>query len=234
MSHDLPDDEDMSMTMLTFKFMIIRSFGNTIDARQASMKIELLRDDDDHSQEDFELLISRCRTWFSEVVSNSLIFSINNTYAFKCIFEDGIQVSNNFPMITPGDPTDDMLCMMFQAKLNAFAEGMAASFGVVELHTVRPPMDDITSVYCGWAYDDLPAMVDWIGEKAYHTAPWWARNDGSTMDLVPDPEDDLLTPPEQGYDMSYLTSRYSRKSAEVVIPSAFNPKVIKCKDETKD
>lgn len=234
MTTDRTDDDSNSFTFLTFKSVILRSFDNTLDSRLATFKVEMYQEGDIPKKE-FSMLMEKTRLWFSSVITNSLMFSVNNTYAFKCIFEDGIQVSDNYPMVCPGEPTDEMIAMLVQAKLNAFAADIPIAFGSVEIETYRPPEEMVNTIYAGFSDEDLPTMSDWIGEVAYHSVPWWNRNDGTTIDILPSEDDDLTEPPQQGFDMACIENQYKEKAALVVSPSAFKPQVIECKtDEHTD
>lgn len=226
-------EDDMStITMLTFKCVIKRVFDTTIDSRLATFKIEMSQHEE-VDRKDFDMLMDKVRVWFSEVMNSSLMFNCSNLYGFNCIFSEGVQVSSNYPMVFPGEPTDEMIAMLVQAKLNAFASPVAITFGAVEMETFLPPDEQITSVYLGWAIDELPSMTDWIGERAYHDSPWWARNDGCTIDIMPTPDEEVLVAPEQGFDMSIIESRYSVNKGLVVSPDAFKPKIIDCKQDDK-
>lgn len=227
---DIYEEDSLSITMLTFKCAVLRSFDNSLDARQATFKIELMKSDEVEKRS-LNILMEKCKLWFSQVMNNSLIFSINNTFAFNCIFENGMQVSDNFPMVYPDDPTDELIAMVTQAKLNAFASGSGITFGTVEVNMTKFPDEEISTIYGGWAQGELPTMADWIGEVAYHTEPWWCRNDGSTIDIIPSDTDDLSDKPDQGFDFSFVESQFEEKKGMVVNVEAFTPKIIDCKND---
>jgi 6-pyruvoyltetrahydropterin/6-carboxytetrahydropterin synthase len=79
-------------------------------------------------------------------------------------------------LVTPGDPTTEMLAACFMAKLNAFLEGDSSGLRCVEVAVEETPTNTVT-----FAGD--PAQVLPERSVAGNRSDWWWRADGSINDL---------------------------------------------------
>jgi 6-pyruvoyltetrahydropterin/6-carboxytetrahydropterin synthase len=78
-------------------------------------------------------------------------------------------------LVTPGDPTTEMLAACFMAKLNAFLEENGSALRCVEVVVEETPTN--TATFAGDPADVLPERA--TGNRT----DWWWRADGSINDL---------------------------------------------------
>ncbi|MCK8783277.1 6-carboxytetrahydropterin synthase [Roseomonas sp. NAR14] len=83
-------------------------------------------------------------------------------------------------LVTPGDPTTEVLCCLFMAKLNAF---LAADGGRLRCAALRIEETPTNAV----SFDGDPLAM--LPEAAPGFLPWWRRPDLSINDLLPAPDD---------------------------------------------
>lgn len=79
-------------------------------------------------------------------------------------------------MITPGDPTTELLAVCFMAKLNTFLAQNAESLRCVEVTIEETPTNAV--VFSGDPAAALPESV-----AGANRTPWWRRSDMSINDL---------------------------------------------------
>ena len=79
-------------------------------------------------------------------------------------------------LVTPGDPTTEMLAACFMAKLNAFLEKDGSFLRCVEVMVEETPTNTVT-------FSGDPAQVLPERPTAGNRADWWWRADGSINDL---------------------------------------------------
>ena len=79
-------------------------------------------------------------------------------------------------LITPGDPTTEMLAACFMAKLNAFLAKDGSDLRCVEVVVEETPTNTVT--FAGDPADVLPERP-----AAANRADWWWRADSSINDL---------------------------------------------------
>ncbi|HKU95810.1 MAG TPA: 6-carboxytetrahydropterin synthase [Vineibacter sp.] len=79
-------------------------------------------------------------------------------------------------LVTPGDPTTEMLAACFMAKLSAFLEDDGDRLRCVEIRIDETPTNSV--VFAGLAADVLPDRPP-LGNRP----PWWERADMSINDL---------------------------------------------------
>ena len=145
---------------------------------------------------------------FDEIIKNSIFISKENKSNIK-------NIHNNIVM-TPNEPTDDHLCMIFQAKLNALGERK------IHFNEIQLKSNDgvgLIFTYSGDSYNHLPDMEDWAKDSIF-TDPWWNRNDASTYDI----ESQNIEDHSHVYDFSFLLNEFKPKIAKIIKP---NFKIIK-------
>ena len=79
-------------------------------------------------------------------------------------------------LVTPGDPTTEMLAACFMAKLNAFLERDSSGLRCVEVAVEETPTNTVT--FAGDPADVLPERL-----AAGNLTDWWWRADDSINDL---------------------------------------------------
>ena len=132
---------------------------------------------------EFRLGIAKIDFWFTNLVHNSFMFSLENEWALD------LEPPINIPLVSPYEPTDDVLATLFSCKCNALAAGaFEISFFAVE--------NDNSSMSFTYADDELPDLPTFDDCRTYYEHPWWHRDDSSTFDILPDEDDDVNNPPD--------------------------------------
>lgn len=222
------DDEDFltdAFTWMNFKFKTVRIVDNIITAHVNKLKAEVMVKEN-CSEQELSIALEKIHFWFENIVSTSIMFCRDNEFALDMMFDDnGKQRTGNFPMVFPDDPTDDHIAMVFQAKLNALGNECIL-FGPIEMSS--DTRENLTCCFAGHGEFYLPTMAEWVGDRSYHDKPWWSRNDGSTLDMIPSPDADVTKPPHFGYDMSFIEKQFLKEQSEaaIIIRPEFNPRVI--------
>lgn len=222
------DDDDFfsdSFTWMTFKFKTVRIVDNIITAHVNTLKAEVMINESTTEQE-LNVALEKIHFWFDNIVSTAIMFCRDNEFALDMMIDDdGKQRTGNFPMVFPDDPTDDHIAMVFQSKMNALG-GNSVMFGLIEV--TSDSRENLTCAFAGHGEMYLPTMLEWAGPRTYHDKPWWSRNDGSTLDMIPTEHADLANPPHIGYDMSFIEKQFLKEGTEaaIIIRPEFKPRVI--------
>lgn len=226
---DMEDDEFEDVTTYTwvnFKFKTIRIVDNIFTSHVNTLKAEIVMDEG-ATEKEINLALEKIHFWFDQILSNSILFDRDNEYAMTVFFdENGVPRTANVPVILPCEPTDDNVVRILHSKLNAFGNEKVV-FGMMEI--TSDTREQLTCTFTGDGAFELPAMEDWVGERAYHEYPWWARNDGSTFDVIPGEDADLTKPPPKiGVDLSFIEERYKRSGDDtaIILRPQFKPEVI--------
>lgn len=224
------DDEDLAGEIIvrySLDVKTLRVIENEISNCHWKLKAEIIHDPDIEPDEiEIKIALMKVRYFFEEIVANSVIWCNSNEWAAKAFLDDnGKPTIGNLPMLTPFEPTDDHLAIIFQSKMNAFAApGM--QFNFVELNPID---NDISFLFVGDAEEALPTIEEWVGDRSYFDKPWWARNDGSTIDVIPNEDANLEEKPGFAYSLDFLGEHLRPKEitdAKIIKP-AFKPQVIK-------
>lgn len=210
---------------LTFDVKIIRLIQNVLVPSELSVTASLDRNDDVDDAA-VELGLAKCRYWFEHIVSKTISFGRDNTVAFDMLLEDGgsPRVGNVF-MMTPDEPRDELLGALFQAKMNALANG---AFEVEAIDINSDNLNGLSFTLAGDHAAYLPKTMDeWLGGPSYFDAPWWHRDDASTLDVYLMDEAKKDTPPAWAFSLDFLDKTKAKKPMEeATIVRAFQPKVI--------
>jgi hypothetical protein len=218
-------EESTTFTWVNFKFKTIRIVDNVFTSHVNTIKAEVVMEED-ATEKDINVTLDKIHFWFDQVLSNSILFNRENIYALSIMFdENGAAFTENFPMIFPDEPSDDNLVRVLHSKMNAFGAGKVV-FGMLELTSDTREM--LTCTFTGYGEWELPDMAEWVGERAYHDKPWWARDDGSTLDAIPTEDADLTKVPTLGVDMNFIDARYKRSGDDtaIIVRPQFKPEVI--------
>lgn len=225
----MDDDEELDLfgeynTQVTFKFRSIRIIDHIMVSNASTVKVEMFLSDE-VTEEDVSSCLEKIHFWFDNIMSNSVLFCRDNAAALDLLFDDrGVSRMRNFPMEMPEEPSDDFLIIILHSKMNALA-GDQITFGVIELQSDTREL--LTYTFTGYGELCLPEMSEWVGDRAYHQVPWWARNDGSTLDIIPDDNDDLKDIKFVGVDLSFIDARFRKNTNPIIIrPDKFKPRVI--------
>ena len=176
---------------------------------------------------DFDITFGKIKFWFETIVSRSVVFCRSNKTAIDMMLQDGNRPRMmNHMMITPFEPTDEHLAVLFQSKMEALSEGKI-NFGCIRVES--DSSHGLVFTYVGDWKKDLPEMKDWFSTTPYYfETPWWTRDDVSTIDMiVGDIDVDIIPPWAFKLDFIKTSMRPNVENTEsVVIKGAFRPKVI--------
>ena len=225
MSEDDDFDFPESFTAISFKFKTIRIVDNIITSFVNTLKAEVYIDEE-ASDIDISIALEKIHFWFDFIISGGIMFKRDNLFALSMMFDEhGIAKTGNIPIVLPDDPNDDHLAAMLHCKLNALGGG-TVNFGSLEI--TSDTRENLSLTFAGMGEIMMPTMEEWIGVRAYDDQPWWCRNDGSTLDVIPMDDADLTDPPDVGVDMSFIEERFHKKvsDAAVIIRPEFKPQII--------
>lgn len=222
MSDDVEEEEINVLIDFEHQVNLIRIINKTFMPSSISIKAEILPSEDT-DDEDYEVAFAKIRFWFENVVSRSIAFSKFNKDALEMLVtKEGHNNTGNLLMVTPSEPTDETLAILFQAKMTALSSGKIM-FGAVEVKSNN--LAGLRFTFIGLAADILPSMTDWIGERTYFEEPWWYRDDASTLDVVPGEDSDLDKKPAWAYNLDFITNAIKPQDT-VVLKADFKPTVI--------
>lgn len=219
---DMTDDAPEALYIsFNTEAKIVRVLDNTIYPSRLSIRAEI-DPHEDATEQVLAQVMGKIRFWFDSLVAKSIAFAFDNETALTMFIDgEGRNRTGNLIMITPGDPTDEVLAAVFQAKMTALANGMV-EFGLVEVKSDN--VVGLSFTFVGEGANVLPNMRDWIGERTYFSKPWWCRNDASTLDVIPPPEADLSQPPPWAFSLDPPDG--ARPESGIVVRPTFTPTVI--------
>jgi 6-pyruvoyltetrahydropterin/6-carboxytetrahydropterin synthase len=128
--------------------------------------------------EPFEIAKAHWHRWIDEQVDHAL--QLSDRDPLIGYFRDHEPDRLARLLVTPGDPTTEMLAACFMAKLNAFLEKDGSFLRCVEVMVEETPTNTVT-----FAGD--PAQVLPERPAAGNRADWWRRADSSINDLDREP-----------------------------------------------
>jgi|SRR5882672_11503317 len=232
----MTDEDDINIIIdFSHKFSLIRCLGDAMLPVRLSLRADVFASET--AQEiDFDITFAKIKFWFETVISRSVVFARTNNNALSMLIGEGGQprLANNL-MLTPFEPTDEHLAVLFQSKMGALSGGNI-EFGGVRIEAEGA---GLVFTYVGDWRDDLPAMEDWFNKKPYYfEEPWWCRDDASTLDVIGDGADPTQ-PPAWAYKLDFIANAIrpkvpeSEKNEKKEKPRGFRPKVISGGKETK-
>lgn len=218
---DFEDDEDTLLISYSVETRLVRVSGDMVYPAKLQIRADV-QPSEECSEHDLNLALTKIKFFYDSLVTKSIVFSADNENALRMFVDDaGKNRTGNLIMLTPGEPTDEVLAAVFQAKMTALANG-AIEFGVVEVKSDNPV--GLSFIFVGSAANILPTMADWIGERSYFEIPWWSRNDASTLDVVPQPDADLSKKPAWAFSLDVLAG--PKAETGIVVRPAFKPTII--------
>lgn len=217
---DIDDDDSALFVSFSGDFKIVRVIDNTFVPSHISFKCDILPSEE-AAELDLHKAMTKIRYWLDNIVSKSVMFCSSNTAALSMLIENGKNRSGNVLMITPFEPTDEMLACILQSKMTALAAG-DAEFDAVEVTSDN--YLGLSFMFTGTASLMLPTIEEWIGPRHYFDKPWWARNDASTLDVVPVPDADLAKTPDWAFSLDDLDD--PKPKTGIVVRPEFKPTII--------
>ncbi len=217
------DEDDLPLVLIDFEFEVklVRMVENILIPSKLSVRASVLPGEDNSSDQEMDAAFTKIKFWFDNLVGRSVAFARENAAAIAMLVgDDGANRSGNMLMITPDDPSDEHLAVLFQAKMAALAAG-ALEFGPVTVKSDN--VIGLTFTFTGDSSEVLPSMADWIGERTFFDTPWWFRNDASTLDVTPVPDADLTKPPSWAYSLDFLSGLNKPNATDSAQGSVLRP-----------
>jgi hypothetical protein len=226
---DIIDDDDGDETSLfitfTFNVKLIRIISSVMVPSEFKIIASIDRATDATDTE-VEVALTKWRYWFEHVVSKSVSFSTDNDHALAMLLdEDGMKRVGNILMLTPEDPSDEVLGALFQAKMNALGVGKVIC-AAVDISSDN--MHGLSFTLAGDHSTFLPSTTEeWLGSASVFENPWWTRNDASSVDVLATDDMDSTTPPTWAYSLDFLDrATQAQNKTKVAGRPQFNPTVI--------
>jgi 6-pyruvoyltetrahydropterin/6-carboxytetrahydropterin synthase len=124
--------------------------------------------------EPFEIAKARWHRWIDEAVDHA--FQLSDGDPLIDFFREREPDKLRHLLVTPGDPTTEVLAACFMAKLNAFLADDGGRLRCAEVRIEETPTN--TVMFAGSPADFLPNRP-----ARGRRSPWWQRPDMSINDL---------------------------------------------------
>jgi hypothetical protein len=220
-------------TTYNFELKLIRCLENMLVPTTLKVAAEFIAIED-ADEDDIDFAFTKIRYWLDYVVSKSVVFSHDNSSAIEMFIDESTNSRlGNVMVLTPEEPDDQHLAAILQAKLTALAGG-SLIFGPMELTSDN--IVGLTFTFIGDSSAVLPSNEEWAGTRTYFDEPWWNRDDGSTLDVLPPEDADLSIKPSWAFNFDFLKkNRQNPTKAGMIVRPEFKPTVITGgKTEDKD
>ncbi len=227
MTDDIDDDENIADLFISFSFEVkmIRVISNVLVPSDFKVTASIERTESATDAE-VELALTKWRYWFDHVVAKSVAFSTENDSALEIILDkDGTKRIGNIIMLTPEDPSDEVLGALFQGKMNALGVNKVVCAAI---DITSDNMHGLSFTLAGNHASFLPETTEeWLGGPSYYPSPWWTRNDASSIDVIATDDTDKTTPPPWAYSLDFLDrASKAQNKARVSGRTPFTPTVI--------
>lgn len=226
------DEDDLTpevFSYFSFSVKIVRVIEDIIVPSTLKFKMEFIPLET-ATGEEVDRAFAKMRYWIDNVVNRSVVFSHDNSNAIAMFIDDKGANSrvSNILMITPEEPDDQHMCAIFQSKLQALS-GLSMAFGPVEVSGDN--QIGLSFTFIGDSTSVLPDAKEWFQDtRTFFDKPWWERDDGSTLDVVPPEGADLSVKPAWAFSFDFLEPKGPRSSTADgktnVIRTEFRPNVI--------
>ncbi len=215
------DDTDFFIS-LALEVKLMRFIGRALVPSWLSMSVAVDRGDGS-TDEQVEVALRKWRYFLDNIVSKSVAFCKDNDDALDILLDDnGINRTTNLFVLTPQEPSDEMLATLFQAKMNALGCGHLVAISV---EIASDNLNGLSFTLLGDHAQYLPTTVEEYLGPSFWEKPWWHRDDASSID-VRKIEDDQPTP-AWAYSLDFLERNASAMTSSVIAERApFKPTVI--------
>lgn len=214
---------------LRYEFEATRVIDQRLSPTKIKIKTDIStldQDTDDYAVR-MEVALAKLNYWMEKIANKSVIFHADNQWALDCFMDQGGPMTDNPVMLSPEEPTDAVLAELILCKLTALADG-AFMFHAIDIESSDGRGMGFTFVG-GAPGDSFPEGKEWLTERNYFSKPWWKRADASSLDVVPDEDDDLNEPPAWAYSLGFFADQMAAEvdvRENVVVRPEFRPRVI--------
>ena len=212
------------------EFQATRVIGQRLSPTKIKLKVDIstLDDDTEEYSSKMEVALAKIEFWVRKIADKCVIIDADNEWAMAAFMADNQPHTDNNVLLAPEDATDALLCEILFCKFKALAQG------AFEFHAIEIESSDargMSFLFVGPEPGiDFPSDADWLGERNYFSRPWWHRDDASSIDISPNEEDNLETPPRWAYSLSFIADQISSGGnsvpSNVVVRAEFRPKII--------
>ena len=217
-------------TNMRHRFRLMRLLGNTIIASDCEIECQLMLNIEADIDE-AHLRLAGIKMWLEDFVDGSIAYCPDTVMDATWID----YLDNNTIMVPGNEPLDHILTMLFHKKISAISDH---TITVKRTQLITDTSHGFSSTVSGSSKDWLPSMTEWIGPRHFHKTPWWYRQDASSIDLQPGPNDDLSIIPDLGMNIIDMlrpdddddTPPVEKKAADVVRPK-FVPRLVTSDDD---
>lgn len=222
---EIEDDFPEIYNYFEYEIKIIRVMENLLIPSILKFRMEFIPMETAEEHE-IDRAFSKMRYYIDNVIHSSIVFSHDNSHAIEMFIDDngGNTRVGNVLVLTPEEPDDQHLAAIFQAKLQALA-GTSMAFGPVEVRSDN--QIGLSFSFVGDSSAVLPNMANWVGPRSYFDKPWWDRDDGSTLDVLPPEDADLNEKPAWAFSFDFLDKPKAASGAGgKIIRPEFRPTII--------
>lgn len=214
---------------LRHEFQATRVIGQRLSPTKIKVKVDISTLDDDTDDYAFrmESALEKMNYFTQKVLRDVVILYSENEWAMNSFLGDNGPETSNMVMLCPEEPTDALLCEILVCKFKALTQG-AFEFHAIEIESTDGRGMSFTFVG-GNPGESFPSHTDWLTERNYFSKPWWHRADASTLDIVPEEEDDLNEPPMWAYSLSFIDDQMAEPTdngEHKIVRPEFRPQVI--------
>lgn len=198
---------------------LIRFIDNHLLPTNFNMEFHL-HVNEDAEEDDICFALQKFEYWLDNHVTGSIAIAYDNDVAFNMVMDGNVVQIGNPLMITPEDPTDGHMLVLFASKLNAFASGAF----IVDVSQIGLAEGGIANTIMGDPSVALPTMDEWIKTPNWFAVPWWDRDDSSQIDSLAPEDADLNEVPEWASSLDFLGEPTPKHP--LIIPGDFEPKIV--------
>jgi hypothetical protein len=216
------DDIDLFISF-NMEVKLMRFIGNVLVPSTLTLGVAVERGLDAEDT-DVELALTKWRYWMDQIVSKSIVFSKDNSAALEILLDsNGVNRTGNLFVLVPGDPSDELLGAVFQAKFNALGQNALLA---LSMEVASDNHHGLSFTLIGDHSTYLPKTAEeFVGAPSFWEQPWWHRNDASSIDVVKPEGDDIKTP-AWAYSLDFLDRAGRMKGPVITKKPSFNPTVI--------
>jgi hypothetical protein len=214
---------------LRYEFKVTRVVGQRLSPATIKVKTDIStldQDTDDYGLR-MEVALAKMGYWVEQILNGSIIAYAENEWALDSFMNGVAPLTDNNVMLCPDEPTDACLAELLICKFKALANG-AFEFHAIDIESTDGRGMGFTFVG-GRPGESFPSNEEWLTERNYFSKPWWHREDASSLDVVPEEDDDLNEPPVWAYSLGFIADQFAESEPQVsnkVVRPEFKPRVI--------
>lgn len=213
---------------LRHEFKATRVIGNRLSPTTIKVKVDIStldQDTDDYGLR-MEVALAKFTYFFEKVLNNSILIHVDNEWALDSFMDGANPSTSNMVVLCPEEATDACLAELLICKMKAISQG-AFEFLAIDIESSDARGMSFTFVG-SFPGESFLSAEEWLTERNYFIKPWWHRPDASTLDVIPDEDDDLLDLPSWAYNLNFIADAMiaPEETENKVVRAEFRPRVI--------